>query len=95
MSWEAEQEKSARLSLQNRFIIRFEQLAFFSDEFQKALADQDSDEEQELIYGHGFANELLGAMNDHLSISSLRQIIDVFQEELEARETERARNSKK
>lgn len=95
MSWEAEQEKSARLSLQNRFIIRFEQLAFFSEEFQKALADQDSDEEQELIYGHGFANELLAAMNDHLSISAMRQIIDVFQEELEARETERARNSKK
>lgn len=89
MSWDFIDEKIARRSLQTRFVIKTEQLEFGSDEFRDALNKQDSDEEQELIYGHGFANELLEAIGDHLSIRDLKQIIEVFTDEYEERESTR------
>lgn len=87
MSWKIIDEKIARRSFQTRFIIKTEQLEFGSHAFIEALNKKNDDEELE--YGNGFAIELLNAMKDHLSISDLKQIVEVFSTEYEKEENER------
>lgn len=89
MSWEIIDEKIARRSFQTRFIIKIEQLEFGTPTFVEALNSKDDDEELE--YGNGFATELLNAIKDQLSISDLKQIVEVFSAEHEKEESERQR----
>lgn len=93
MSWENKGTAIARRSTQTRFVIHTEQLEFGSPEFVQALNAEGEDEH--LVYKDGFAKELLEAIGDSLSISDLKQIIDVFGKEYQERESERQEHIKR
>lgn len=86
-NWQQTELGTARRSTQQRFRIYLEQLDFFSEEFRSACSNTDL--EDYLTNENGFAKELLNTLGDHLSIADLRQIVDVFQEELFSRERKR------
>lgn len=88
MTWNKKELGVARRSTQQRFRIYYEQLDFFSKEFQKTF-DPNSHDDQHLAFKKGFAKELLAAIGDHISISDLQQIVEVFSDELKSREEER------
>ena len=87
MSWEKKATAVARRSTQTRFVIHTEELEFASPEFIQSLNAED--ENEHLAYKDGFAKELLKAIGDNLSISDLKQIIDVFTIEYDKRESKR------
>jgi len=87
MTWETKNISIARRSTQTRFVIHTEQLEFASPEFVQAL--NNDDENEALAYKDGFAKELLSAIGDELSVSDLKQILDVFGKKYAEREAER------
>ena len=89
MTWDSKELGTARRTTQQRFRINLEQLEFFSPEHLTALSKYSEEEEEYLCFKDGFASELLGCLSDHLSISDLKQIVNVFGKELEKREERR------
>lgn len=87
MSWKKKATAVARRSTQTRFVIHTEELEFASPEFTQSLNAED--ENEYLAYKDGFAKELLKAIGDNLSISDLKQIIDIFTIEYDKRESKR------
>lgn len=71
MTWEIKEQNTITLHCQNRFVIIYEQLDFFSKEFQNSLNDTDC-----LTQSEDFAHPLLDAIGDHLSRRNLQDIIN-------------------
>ncbi len=85
MSWEMKEEHVVRRTTQDRFIISFEQLNFFSQEFKNHL-------NSDARHSHGsqeFAEELYIALRDHLSIADCEAVADVFEREFYNRKSKR------
>lgn len=71
MTWETKQTDIVRRGLQDRFTIMYDQLDFFSEEFQSGLDAVDCEKDSV-----EFAQQLLAAIGDHLSRRNLRDLIN-------------------
>lgn len=78
MTWTTEEVHVIRHGLQDKFTIKYQQLDFFSEEFQSGLDDVDCEKDSK-----DFAEELLAAIGDHLSRRNLRDIINECTKRLE------------
>lgn len=81
----------AHRTASQRFCISFESTSYnLGEHWQKSLDQSDTTEYLEWVYNNkGFAKELLNNLKDHLSIKDLRDIVDVFQQELDKELKER------
>lgn len=78
MTWKVKSKHKVVNGLQDRFLITYEQLDFFSEEFQKGLDEIDCEKDS-----IEFAQDLLNAIGDHLSRRNLKDLIRVCQYRLE------------
>lgn len=80
--WEEQETKYTRRTPAQRFKITYEQIDLLS----WMAFDSNNEEYQYLAYENGTGKDLLEAIGDHLSINDLKQIVQVFSEELALRE---------
>lgn len=78
MTWVFKESHKVKLGLQDKFTIIYDQLDFFSAEFQRGLDDIDCEKDS-----RDFAEQLLSAIGDHLSRRNLRDIINECTKRLE------------
>lgn len=78
MTWIFKESHKFRLGLQDKFTLIYEQLDFFSEEFQSGLDNCDCEKDS-----RDFAENLLTAIGDHLSRRNLRDIIGECTKRLE------------
>ena len=78
MTWETKQTSIVRCGLQDRFTIVYDQLDFFSEEFQSGLDSVDCEKDSV-----EFAQQLLSVIGDHLSRRNLRDLINECTKRLE------------
>lgn len=78
MTWVFKESNQVSLGLQDRFTIIYDQLDFFSREFQRGLDNADCEKDSK-----DFAESLLAAIGDHLSRRNLRDLINECTKRLE------------
>lgn len=78
MTWIFKESHIVKSGLQDRWTIIYEQLDFFSEEFQSSLGDVDCEKDSK-----DFARGLLAATGDHMSRRNLRDLIDECSKRLE------------
>jgi len=70
MTWVSYETNSVKLGLQDRFTIIYDQLDFFSEEFQMGLDNVDCEKDSV-----EFAQQLMSTIGNHLSRRNLRDLI--------------------
>lgn len=78
MTWVFKESHKVYTGLQDRFTIIYDQLDFFSEEFQSGLDNVDCEKDSK-----EFAQQLLSAIGDHLSRRNLRDLINECTKRLE------------
>jgi len=78
MTWEVKEKHTVTIRLQDRLQITYEQLDFFTSEFQEGLDSTDC-----ITESANFAESLMSTIGSHMSKRNLEDLINECQKTLE------------